>query len=276
MTVDFAFIDSGTGGIPYMLYLAQKYPGYSSIYVADTENFPYGEKTHDEIIRSVSDLVHRIVSFAEPKVIIIACNTISVTALETLRKSFPYPFVGTVPAVKLARTMTKNNKIGLLATMRTVQEAYTDKLISDFASDCQVFKRGDSDLVTFVEKEYSSASIQERKKALEPAVSFFTSCGTDTIILACTHFIHLTKEMQEMCGSSVSIIDSREGVVKQAMRLLEHETTSNEQVLSASCSREHKKSSYTFYFTGDRDDQTLTSYFSLMKNFGVSWGGKLL
>lgn len=268
MQFDFVFIDSGTGGIPYMLYLAEKYPGFSSMYVADTENFPYGEKTHERIIETLTKLVEKILSIVEPKVIVIACNTMSVTALSALRERFSVPFVGTVPAVKLAQRISKNKKIGLLATERTVLEPYTDTLISDFASDCEVYKRGDAELVSFIEYNYSSSTKKERFKALEGAYQYFSSQGIDTLILACTHFIHLTKEFQELFGPGVSVIDSREGVVKQAIRLLQHEQYSSSK-------EKLQKSTSVFYYTGDKDEKTIESYESVMKSFGITWGGRL-
>lgn len=267
MQVDFAFIDSGTGGLPYMLYLAEKYPLYSCLYTADTENFPYGEKSHDQIIESLTCLVERILSITKPRVIVIACNTMSVTALSALRERFPIPFVGTVPAVKLAAKISANKKIGLLATERTVHEPYTDQLIRDFAPDCTVYKRGDARLVNFIEHEYPYAAKEERFKALEGAYTFFTAHKIDTLILACTHFIHMTAEIQELFGPGVTVIDSREGVVKQAVRLIEQ--TSFSQLTP-------KESSAVFYYTGEKDYKTVESYRSLIHSIGVDWGGRLL
>ena len=143
------------------------------MYVADTENFPYGEKTHERIIETLTHLIEKILLIVEPKVIVIACNTMSVTALSALRERFSVPFVGTVPAVKLAGKISTNKRIGLLATERTVQESYTDKLISDFAPDCTVYKRGDAGLVSFIEYNYLFSTKEERYKALEGTHQFF-------------------------------------------------------------------------------------------------------
>ncbi len=267
MQVDFAFIDSGTGGIPYMRYLLEKYPGYSCLYIADTENFPYGDKTKEQIIESLTGLVEKILAKVKPKVIVIACNTMSVVALSTVRERFSIPFVGTVPAVKLAAKISVNKKIGLLATARTIEEPYTDQLIRDFAPDCKVFKRGDAELVYFIEHSYHLATKEERMKALKPAHAFFSAHKIDTLILACTHFIHMTEEIRELFGSGINVIDSREGVVKQAMRLI-----GNTEFLKDTS----KKSSAIFYFTGSKNNKTEESYSSLMKKFYIDWGGRFL
>ena len=179
MSVDFAFIDSGTGGLPYMCYLNEKCPSASCIYVADAQNFPYGEKTTDEICSCVTKLCEKIISRFSPKVIVLACNTMSVTALSVLRSKFDVSFIGTVPAIKLASSITKNKRIGLLATRRSVSENYTLKLINDFASDCQVFSRGDGELISFIEHNLTTANENEKLKAVKPAVDFFKENDVD-------------------------------------------------------------------------------------------------
>ena len=83
--VDFAFVDSGTGGIPYLLHLKEKCPTAKCVYIGDTANFPYGEKSHEEIVNCVLDCTAKIIGSFNPKVIILACNTMSVNALDVVR-----------------------------------------------------------------------------------------------------------------------------------------------------------------------------------------------
>ncbi|MBP5748108.1 MAG: glutamate racemase, partial [Treponema sp.] len=113
--IDFAFLDSGTGGIPYMLELKEKSPESRCIYLGDTLHFPYGEKSSGQILACASSAVKLIVEKWNPRAIVVACNTISVTTLPELRTAFPsLPIVGTVPAIRLAARVTKNKRIGLL------------------------------------------------------------------------------------------------------------------------------------------------------------------
>ncbi|MBR5965020.1 MAG: glutamate racemase [Treponema sp.] len=220
MGVDFAFLDSGTGGIPYMLALKEKFPNASCVYLGDTAHFPYGQKTPQEIVSAASQAVKLIEQKWSPKTLVVACNTISVTALDDLRAIFPsLPIVGTVPAIKLAAKVTRNKRIGFLATNASVNHPYSQKLIDDFASDCQVFKRGDPDLIDFIEKKYFASSPDERRAAVLPAVQYFAANDCDTIILGCTHFTHIADDIKAAAGDGVSVIDSREGVANQALRV---------------------------------------------------------
>ena len=90
---DFVFIDSGTGGIPYLLHLKNYLPQANCVYVGDTKNFPYGTKSSEEIIKCVTSLVQKIIEKFNPLVIVVACNTMSVNALDSLRKEFPKQYL---------------------------------------------------------------------------------------------------------------------------------------------------------------------------------------
>ena len=150
-SIDFAFLDSGTGGIPYMKELKGKLPSVRCVYLGDTAHFPYGQKSAAEVTECAASSIRKIITLWNPRVLIIACNTISVTALDDLRSIFPeLPIVGTVPAIRLAARKSKNRKIGLLATNATVRHPYCERLAKDYASDCQVFNRGDPDLISFI------------------------------------------------------------------------------------------------------------------------------
>ncbi len=268
MSVDFAFLDSGTGGIPYMLHLNEKLPKAKCVYLGDTAHFPYGEKTSNEVTECASKSIQKIIDLWSPKAIVIACNTISVTALDSLRKNFPsIPIIGTVPAIKLAAKLTKNKKIGLLATTATVNHPYSKKLIEDFASDCTVFNRADPKLIDFIEKEYFNASEKERLNAVKEAADFFKKNACDTVILGCTHFTHIACEMRKVCGEKITVVDSRDGVINQAIRKI------NEGSLCFSQTDENPKN-LTFYVTKANEKEE-REYKTLCENLRIPYGGKI-
>lgn len=217
--VQYAFLDSGIGGLPYYKRLTELCPEAACAYIADIKNFPYGEKTLDEVIALSKETVHKIIATINPQVIIVACNTISVSALSRLRKEFPVPFVGTVPAIKPAASISKNKKIAVLATERTVNDMYTQKLIEEFGVHCNFFMRADSILVKKIEENLLTASEPEKEKAVLPAMEFFRAAGVDTAVLGCTHFLHLRDIFVKMCSPDIQIVDSLDGVVNQALKI---------------------------------------------------------
>lgn len=218
--MDFVYLDSGVGGLPYLRHLLNAMPKASCAYVADTKNFPYGEMCPPKVIDCAKDCVTKIIERFSPTVIVVACNTISVVALDELRHSFPkVKFVGTVPALKLAASVTKTKVIGLLATNRTICEPYTENLVKEFARDCKIISRGDPELVSFIEHRYFSASDDERLLAVKDAMDYFMECGCDAVVLACTHFLNMVRYFEKYAAGRVAIIDSRDGVTRQALKV---------------------------------------------------------
>jgi glutamate racemase len=261
VSYQYAFLDSGSGGLPYLAQLKSHAPEASCVYLADTAHFPYGEKTRDEVIAYAVKTVDRLLERFSPEVIVIACNTISVAALPTLRKAFDIPFVGTVPAVKLAAASSENRRIGLLATERTVTDPYTDELIAKFAPDCEFIRIGDSTLISRIEGELVTAPKAARIAAVRPSIDRFREADVDTIILACTHFLHVSDEIHEVAGPGIRIIDSREGVVHQALRLVPP--------------RQYAHSESACFITGGVSKEIEARYETYAKLFGISWGGTL-
>lgn len=277
METDFAFLDSGTGGVPYMLDLKKKSPESRCVYLGDTANFPYGEKSAEQVCECAMRAVQKIVSVWNPKVLVIACNTISVGALSELRKKFPaLPIVGTVPAIKIAAQKTRNGKIGLLATNATVENPYSKKLIEDFAKNCEVFMRGDGALVSFVERELFSSSHEQKIAAVTPALDFFRQNDCDTIILGCTHFTHVANEIAEAAGKSICVVDSRDGVANQALRVLKKNHL--EQKKSIKCVPQTTEATIeqpemNFFVTRLSSDAEKREYETLCKYYGIAFGG---
>lgn len=218
-----------------------------------------------------SQALSLIVKKWNPRTVIIACNTISVTSLSDLRALFPnIPIVGTVPAIKLAASVTHNKRIGLLATNATVNHPYNKKLIQDYASDCHVFNRGDPDLIAFIEHELFNASEAEKQKAVEPAVSFFLENKCDTIILGCTHFTHIAENIASVAGSGVQVVDSRDGVANQALRVEQKQIAVSVQQKARLDTLPPDQSFFVTALHNTEDDR---EYAALCKNAGIPWGG---
>lgn len=231
MPLDFVFLDSGTGGLPYLELLKKKSPESNCVYFADNKNFPYGTKTHEEICECANQAVDLILKKFNPKLIVIACNTISVNSLDLLRKNFPLvKFVGTVPAIKLAAKFSKKRRLGLLATSSTIQNPYNEEIRKKFAPDCELILREDSKLISFIEHKFFFATHDEILKAVQDSVDFFYKQNVDVIILGCTHFLNIADEIQEVAGNKIKVVDSREGVVNQALKLLEKKDELQNQI----------------------------------------------
>jgi len=216
-----AFLDSGVGGLPYLAHARRLLPGRRLVYVADRENFPYGEKDRAAIVAAALSLAERLINREHPGLVVVACNTMSVVALQDLRARFPVPFVGVVPAVKPAASLSRRKRVGVLATRQTAEGEYLRNLILQHASGCDVVSLSSSVLVEFVEKGLYRAGAHEREQRVRGEVDRFLAEGIDALVLGCTHFLHLEPEFRSLLDAEgIALVDSREGVTRQAVRLL--------------------------------------------------------
>ena len=197
--------DSGVGGLSivdalqhYAFAEINNHISLDITFVSDNRYFPYGIKTDQQLNDRVLTLFNQLIPQLQPDVVIIACNSASTIVLPSLRKHFDLPIIGVVPAIKPAAQLSKNKSIALLATPATVQRSYTAKLISDFASDCQIVKIGSSELVTIAEQKLRNQTIDMAELEVIIGPIFCQSTAVDTVVLACTHFPLLMDELQSI------------------------------------------------------------------------------
>ncbi len=166
-------------------------------------------------------LTRRIVEREHPRLVVVACNTASVVALDVLRREFPLPFVGVVPAVKPAAALSRRRRVGVLATRRTVEGEYLRSLIHEHAASCTVVSLPAAGLVEFVEQAMERCTPEEKTARVRTEVERFRSAGIDTLVLGCTHFLHLEPEFRHLLNDEgIALVDSRDGVARQVQRLL--------------------------------------------------------
>lgn len=212
-------LDSGIGGLPYVSAVRSLMPAARFSYVADHAGFPYGERDPADLRYRLLQLTERLIEREHPALVLLACNTASVVALDALRERFALPFVGVVPAVKPAASHSRTRRIGVLATARTVEERYLHDLVQQFAGECAVVTQAAGEIVRLVEQSHGELSPQAVRRCVGKAVGCLVEAGVDTVVLGCTHFIYLLEELQQLFGPGVTVIDSREGVARQVQRV---------------------------------------------------------
>ncbi len=211
------FIDSGIGGISILDYFLKQKRDINIIYYADTSNFPYGGK--DE--KTIGNILYKIYEGLSGKycisMIVIVCNTASVSALNILRDKIDIPIIGTVPAIKPASKFTKNNRIGIIATELTVKGTYLTNLVKQFASGKDVYIKASKKFADAVEYNYSDESIRE---LIRKDLTYFKEKDIDVLVLGCTHYSFLYEKINDFFEGKVRIIDSKEGISKRIFQLM--------------------------------------------------------
>ncbi len=210
--------DSGVGGLSILMELRRQLTNENLVYYADTANFPYGKRPREQVIELAEAAVHILVGHGA-KLVVVACNSASTAAVESLRRTFPIPFIGMEPAVKPAASAARTGAIGVLATDVTLNGPTFARLVERFAGGLQVLTDPVVGLVESVERGIQGSEQTERllRRAVEPMLEQ----GADTIVLGCTHFPFARDQIERICGPDVKIIDSGSAVVRQTKRILE-------------------------------------------------------
>ena len=220
MNQPIGILDSGIGGLSIWRQIVKKLPNESTIYLADSKNCPYGSNSSEEIYQLSKKLVTFLVQ-KKVKLIVLACNTITVSCLDKLRKEFPKtPIIGTVPVIKTASEITKNNKIGVLSTARTARSKYQKKLIKTFSGGARVLNIGTDKLVPIIENGNFKAT--EAENVLLEELDPFIKSNIDTLVLGCSHFPFLKRQIQKILGKKVLILDSSAAIARQVERVLKN------------------------------------------------------
>lgn len=198
--------DSGIGGLTVVKSIDNSLASENIIYFGDTARVPYGSKSNSTVIEySLQDA--KFLFNKNVKLIVVACNTASSVALEKLRSEFDIPVIGMIePGAKAAIAATKNKKIGVIGTDSTISnKAYSTELLK-LDSSLKIYEKACPLFVPLAEEGWIDH--EATKLVAEEYLNELKSKNIDTLILGCTHYPILEKIIQDVVGSSVTLIDS--------------------------------------------------------------------
>lgn len=231
--------DSGVGGLSIAKSIRTILPNENLIYVADSLYAPYGDKSLDFIHKRSKQVIEFLLSH-RVKLIVVACNTVTVSSIEQFRQSYSIPFVGVEPGIKPAANDTKTGTIGVLATRRTIESSQYSHLVDKFASQYKVISQACIGLVEMIEKLEldSDQTHQLLQRYLKPIIEY----GADKVVLGCTHYSFVKDEITNILQNRADIIDTSEAVAQQLARQLSllslnnaSQTAGSEQFFSSDC-----------------------------------------
>jgi glutamate racemase len=225
--------DSGIGGTSIWKEIHTLLPNEDTIYLADSKNAPYGQKSKEEII-ALSKKNTEFLLNQNAKLIVVACNTATTNAIKELRASYDVPFIGIEPAIKPAAKKSETNTIGILATKGTLNSELFSRSVLNYPST-KIIEQVGLGLVQLIEegKMDSNEMTDLLKNALQPMVE----ANIDYLVLGCSHYPYLIPQIKKIIPKHIKIIDSGEAVARQTKNILtENNLLSND-----------KKSSQIFY-----------------------------
>lgn len=210
--------DSGVGGLSILDEALRQLPEHDYIYLADSANAPYGEKSSDWIAHR-SLVLCRHLANQGCDAIVVACNTATAQAIKQIREQLSIPIVGVEPGIKPAAMQSQNHIVGVLATEATLKSNKFNALLETLSNDCYFIKQASAGLVPLIES--GNANSQDTLELLAKHLEPIRDAGADTIVLGCTHYPFLRKAIRKLLGDSITLIDTSDAVVRQLKRQID-------------------------------------------------------
>jgi glutamate racemase len=211
--------DSGIGGTSIWKEIQQLLPFEKTIYLADSKNAPYGQKSKKEII-DLSFKNTQLLIDMNCKLIVVACNTATTNAIKELRTHFNLPFIGIEPAIKPAAIHSKTQTIGILATQGTLNSDLFHETIQKF-SHIKIIEQVGHGLVPLIEA--GKINTPEIYDLLSTYLKPMVAANIDFLVLGCSHYPFLIPTIKKILPAHIQIIDSGQAVARQTKNILEQQ-----------------------------------------------------
>ena len=216
------FMDSGVGGLSVLREAVRVLPAEDFIYFGDSANAPYGTRTVKEIRDLTFKAVENLMDY-DIKALVVACNTATSAAITELRTRYKdMPVIGIEPAVKPAVVCSRGGRIIVMATPMTLRQRKFRELIKTYDNEADIVPLACEGLMEYVEKGVTDK--EGLMAYLDRALGSYVTDDTESIVLGCTHYPFIIKEIKEYLGDrNVLIIDGSKGTSSQLRRRLEEE-----------------------------------------------------
>ena len=236
MTAPILVFDSGVGGLSVLAHLRSQLPDHPFVFACDNAALPYGTKP-------VAWLRQRIVAVCQSAVretgacaLVVACNTASTVALDDLRQALAVPVIGTVPAIKPAAEQSQRGVIGVLATTTTINGAYLQRLVQQFASQCDVVNIAADALVGQAERKMRGDALDDA--VLEDLLApLWARPLLDIVVLGCTHFPLVKEECERIARAhgrgEIRWLDSGAAIARRTANIVASMPPSKDGLLAA-------------------------------------------
>ena len=218
--------DSGVGGLTVAREIMRQMPKERIIYFGDTARVPYGTKSKETVTR-FSKQIARFLQSHQVKTMVVACNTASAYAIEDLEAELDIPVVGVVkPGARMAADVTRNGKIGVIATEGTIGSGLYSKYIKSLREDATIYGKACPLFVPLVEE-----GLWEDPVTVEIARRYLTELidlDIDTLILGCTHYPLIRSTIGSIMGEGVTLVNPAYETAVALKKLLAEKNLLNE------------------------------------------------
>ena len=243
-TAPIGVFDSGVGGLTVAREIMRNLPKEDIVYFGDTARVPYGSKSKDNIIRYSRQIIH-FLQTKGVKAIVIACNTASALALDTVKDEFDIPIIGVVePGARAALSVTQTKKIGVIGTEATVRSSMYEQIIQGASPDVSVIAKACPLFVPLVEEGFKKHPVTD--EIIDYYLASFKETDIDALILGCTHYPLLRSKIREYVGEKITLVNPAYETAMDLSKILKEQDMENPDV-------EGDHGSYSFYVSDAAD-----------------------
>ena len=217
--------DSGMGGLTCVRQLIRLLPNEELRYFGDTGRVPYGSRSAETITKYARQDLAFLRTFG-PKAVVIACGTVTTTALDTLRAENDLPILGVVePAAKKAAEISKNGRIGIVGTRATIRTGAYERAIRALRPDAVIESNACPLLVPLVEDGRVTEKDEITRMMIKEYFAPMKRANVDTIVLGCTHYPFLLPTLQKVASQlapdrEITFIDPAPAAAQQLVRVM--------------------------------------------------------
>lgn len=213
-----AVFDSGVGGISVLRALIAEMPGEHYWYYGDSANAPYGTKCSEEVRELTTVHVDRFIAEGA-KAVVVACNTATSAAVRLLRQKYPnVPIIGIEPAVKPAALSGNHPNVIVMATPMTIREQKFHNLMERYMNTAHIIPLPCPGLMEYI--EHGDIHSVELEQFLERLFEPFDKGRLDAVVLGCTHYPFVERELRRVLGNGVQLFEGGPGTARETKRRL--------------------------------------------------------
>ena len=218
--------DSGVGGLTVAREIMRNLPNEHIVYFGDTARVPYGSKSKDTIIRYCRQII-RFLQTQNVKAIVIACNTASALALDTVEKEFDIPIIGVIKSgARTAAATTVNKKVGVIGTESTINSQMYNQFLGELDPEITVFGKACPLFCPLVEEGWLKDPVTE--EVARRYLRELLEEGIDSLIMGCTHYPLLRSLLRGIVGDQVNLVNPAYEPAKELESLLQERGIANQ------------------------------------------------
>ena len=208
-------LDSGVGGLSALREIRALLPDQDFTYIGDSAWCPYGNKSHPEILERTFALTDYLIAQGA-EIIVLACNSATIVAIDSLRAHYSIPFIGMEPGVKPAAQLTQSGTIGVLATEASLSGDKFHRLVATHARDLRVITQPCPKFVDLVEA--GKLTGPEVDAAIEEYTHDMLAAGADVLILGCSHYPFLRPAFEAKLPANIQFIDTGDAIARRVQQ----------------------------------------------------------